>query len=119
MNTNLTNTVRGPLSVFDKVSQEVGGLGRSYAASDIPRGVDQVRYMRKTMRHKGETDEISELLDKAQCLPDNVHCLQLTPSIRFVVSNAQTMQNISCFCTQHENCTPFCVDTTYGIGNFL
>ena len=119
LNTNLTNTVRGPLSVFDKVSQEVGGLGRSYAASDIPRSVDQVRYMRKTMRQKGETDEISELLDKAHSMPDNVHCLQLTPSIRFVVSNAQTMQNISCFCTQHENCIPFCVDTTYGIGNFF
>ena len=72
-------------------------MGRYYAASDIPRSVDQVCYMRKTMRQKGETDETSELLDKAHSMPGNVHSLQLTPSIRFVVSNAQTMQTYFLF----------------------
>ena len=34
---SLSNTARGPLSVFDTVSQAVGGLQNTYAASDLPR----------------------------------------------------------------------------------
>ena len=114
-----SKTSKGPLSVFDEVSEDVGGLEGTKAASDIPRSIDQVRYIRKTLRQKDKVDEISELIDKANSLPDNVRCVQLTPSIRFIVSTAQTFINLSNFCTKYENCTPFCVDTTYGVGKFF
>ena len=62
----LSSTVREPHTIFDKVSEEVGGLGASYAASDMPRGVEQISYARKNMRQKGGKDQISELLDKVR-----------------------------------------------------
>ena len=112
-------SVRGPLSIFDQVSQEVGDVQSSYAASDVPRGIDQIKYLRKTLRKKRAKDEISELIDKAHSLPNNLFSLQLTPSLRFIVTTDQTMSNVSEFCTRQDNCTPFCVDTTYGIGDFF
>ena len=115
----LSATARGPLSVFDTVSEELGGLKNSYAGSDMPRSLDQVWYMRKKMRQKGEKDQVSELIDKAHTLPYNLNGLQLTPSIRFIVSDPQTLENIAICCANYELCTPFCVDTTYGIGEFF
>ena len=115
----LSATTRGPLSVFDTVSEELGGLTNSYAGSDMPRSLDQVWYMRKKMRQKGEKDQVSELIDKAHTLPHHLHGLQLTPSIRFIVSDPQTLENIAICCANYELCTPFCVDTTYGIGEFF
>ena len=115
----LSNTFRGPHTVFDKVSEEVGGLGGSYAASDLPWGVEQISYVRKNMRQKGGKDQISELLDNAQNSPQYVHGLQLSPSIRFVVSTSQTLANMVAFCTSYAECTPLCIDTTYGIGEFF
>ena len=115
----LSNTARGPLSVFDTVSEEVGGIQNTYAASDLPRSVNQVWHLRHNLRQKGVVDQIAELLDKAHSLPDNLHSLQLTPSIRFVVSTPQTIENMDAFCTSYGNCTPFCIDTTYGVGDFF
>ena len=115
----LSATARGPLSVFDTVSEDVGGLKNSYAGSDMPRSVDQVWYMRKKMRQKGEKDQVSELIDKAHTLSHHLHGLQLTPSIRFIVSDPQTLENIAISCANHESCTHFCIDTTYGIGDFF
>eukprot|EP00112_Aurelia_sp_Birch-Aquarium-sp1_P018622 Seg4461.2 transcript_id=Seg4461.2/GoldUCD/mRNA.D3Y31 product="hypothetical protein" protein_id=Seg4461.2/GoldUCD/D3Y31 len=112
-------SVRGPLSIFDQVSQEVGDVHNSYAASDVPRGTDQIKYLRKTLRKKLAKDEISELIDKAHIIPNNLFSLQLTPSLRFIVTTDQTMSNIAEMCTCQDNCTPFCVDTTYGIGDFF
>lgn len=112
-------SVRGPLSIFDQVSQEVGDVHNSYAASDVPRGTDQIKYLRKTLRKKLAKDEISELIDKAHSIPNNLFSLQLTPSLRFIVTTDQTMSNIAEMCTRQDNCTPFCVDTTYGIGDFF
>ena len=115
----LSSTVRGPHSVFDKVTEEVGGSGSSYAASDMPRGIDQISYARKNMRQKGAKDQISELLDNVQNSPEHVHGLQLSPSIRFVVSTRQTLANLVTFSTSYAKCTPLCIDTTYGIGEFF
>ena len=115
----LSSTVRGPHTIFDKVSEEVGGLGTAYAASDMPRGVKQISYARKHMRQKGGKDQISELLDNVQSSPEYVHGLQLGPSIRFVVATPQTLANMAVFCTNYAECTPLCIDTTYGIGEFF
>ena len=79
----LSNTARGSLSVFDTVSEAVGGLQNTYAASDLPQSVSQVWHLPHNLRQKGVVDQIAELIDKAHSLPDNLHCLQLTPSVRF------------------------------------
>ena len=75
----LSSTVRGPHTIFDKVSEEVSGLGAAYAASDMPRGVEQISYARKYMRQKGGKDQISELLDNVQSSPEYLYGLQLSP----------------------------------------
>ena len=81
--------------------------------------IGQTKYIRKTLCKKRAKSEISELIDKAHSLPNNLFSLQLTPLLQFIVTTDQIMSNIAEFCTHQGNCTPFCVDTTYGIGDFL
>ena len=54
-----------------------------------------------------------------QSSPEYVHGLQLSPSIRFVVATPQTLANMAVFCTNYAGCTPLCIDTRYGIGEFF
>ena len=79
----------------------------------------QVKYVRKTLREKKDIDEVATLIHKSETMPDFIHGLQFTPNKRFVVVGEQTLKEVTLFCTNPENITPFCIDTTYGVGNFF
>ena len=111
------NGCKGPSTIFDQVSQNVGGVLDCELSSELPRDSKQVKNARQRVAGKTREDEFAGLLELAKEDPV-VRNLQWTPSPRVVVCTDQQIKDIVQECCSVNSTRILSIDTTFNVGNF-
>ena len=102
---------KDPLTIFDQVSQNVGGVLDCELSSELPRNSKQVKNACQRVAGKTCEDEFASLLELAKDL-------QWTPSPRVVVCTDQQIVEIVQECCSVNSTSILSIDTTFNVGNF-
>ena len=113
---DLAAGVQGPSSIYAEATAAAGAMQSCEMASDLPRDVQQVKNLRKTLKKKNKESEFMNLLDMTQRV-SFLKGFQWTPQPRIVFSHAEVLEEIIELCCQPTSTVPLCIDTTYHIGD--